>query len=200
MCSTAFMGAILKSKWWIGITVTLTAIGLVLGLIHISFPYRISEFQSRVDNASAIGGLFCSVAAIISASMSKRICGDLSRTTNISLSILRIVAIVGILLSLAVSIHSTGGASKKATLTSLKAIDNAITRYHEDTGVYPTDVEGLEILYNSQHSNWQGPYLSGRLPKDAWGNCFRYRLENEQPTLSSAGPDGIFNTADDIRN
>ena len=191
-----------KSSWCIGITVTLTAVGLILGIVHISFPYRISEFQSRIDAASAIGGLLCSLAAIVSASTTQRICGTPSHLTNIILIISRVIAVIGILLGLAVSMHSVGGASIRATRTSLIAIDDALTRYHDDTGVYPTNNQGLEMLFhNSQQSNWRGPYLmDGHIPKDAWGNDLRFRLENGKPILYSNGPDGVSDTADDIRN
>jgi hypothetical protein len=34
---------------------------------------------------------------------------------------------------------------------------------------------------------------------DAWGNRFHVRCDDEQIVVSSAGPDGVPNTADDIR-
>jgi hypothetical protein len=34
---------------------------------------------------------------------------------------------------------------------------------------------------------------------DAWGNRFRISCEDSEPTVTSAGPDGKANTADDIR-
>jgi general secretion pathway protein G len=34
---------------------------------------------------------------------------------------------------------------------------------------------------------------------DAWGNRFRVRCEGEQIVVQSAGPDGVANTADDLR-
>ncbi|HTA91963.1 MAG TPA: hypothetical protein VK745_20430 [Polyangiaceae bacterium] len=34
---------------------------------------------------------------------------------------------------------------------------------------------------------------------DAWGNRFHVRCDDDQIVVSSAGPDGVLNTADDIR-
>jgi hypothetical protein len=34
---------------------------------------------------------------------------------------------------------------------------------------------------------------------DAWGNRFRIRCEDDQIVVTSAGPDGTPNSADDIR-
>ncbi|HEX3777971.1 MAG TPA: hypothetical protein VHV51_26065 [Polyangiaceae bacterium] len=34
---------------------------------------------------------------------------------------------------------------------------------------------------------------------DAWGNRFRVHCEDDQVSVSSAGPDGVANTADDVR-
>ncbi|MEO6599049.1 MAG: hypothetical protein ABIQ16_04195 [Polyangiaceae bacterium] len=35
--------------------------------------------------------------------------------------------------------------------------------------------------------------------EDAWGNRFRIACEDSEPVVSSAGPDGKSNTADDVR-
>ena len=34
---------------------------------------------------------------------------------------------------------------------------------------------------------------------DAWGNRFRIRCEDEQVSVTSAGPDRVANNADDVR-
>jgi len=47
-----------------------------------------------------------------------------------------------------------------------------------------------------------GPGLSSyitRIPSDPWGRPYRYRLVDAFPVIESAGPDGAFGTADDLR-
>ena len=52
-------------------------------------------------------------------------------------------------------------------------------------------------------SNWQGPYLKGKLPKDPWGSSYRYEFPSRnndfgEPDIWSVGPDRKDNTDDDI--
>lgn len=57
------------------------------------------------------------------------------------------------------------------------------------------------------YPQWNGPYLSGfgsEWSKDAWGKTFRYSLLTDaygryvNAELRSSGPDGVFDTSDDI--
>ena len=66
--------------------------------------------------------------------------------------------------------------------------DSNITRKDEDGKVMTIDIDGkLEAAY---------------LITDAWGVPLRYRYDGEQvfPVIESAGPDGKFDTEDDICN
>ena len=68
-------------------------------------------------------------------------------------------------------------------------------------GRYPTGKQGLDALvHDPGRAHWQGPYLrDARMPRDAWGNEFRYRLLIDGTyDLRSSGPDEVFDTADDI--
>ena len=90
----------------------------------------------------------------------------------------------------------------------LRQVATALERYRLDVGHYPTEEEGgLEALttrpaYDDEklREQWCGPYVE-RNPLDTWGNALAYELvEGDRPAfaLSSAGPDGVFGTADDI--
>ena len=69
---------------------------------------------------------------------------------------------------------------------------------------------GLSYLVSKPtggYPHWNGPYLSGFGPewnKDAWGKTYRYSLAMDaygryvSAELRSAGPDGVFDTSDDI--
>lgn len=69
---------------------------------------------------------------------------------------------------------------------------------------------GLSYLVSKPvggYPNWRGPYLTGfgtDWDKDAWGKAFKYALTQDaygryvNAELRSAGPDGAFDTSDDI--
>ncbi|OGU16135.1 MAG: hypothetical protein A2076_05710 [Geobacteraceae bacterium GWC2_53_11] len=69
---------------------------------------------------------------------------------------------------------------------------------------------GLSYLVSKPvggYPNWSGPYLTGfgtDWNKDAWGKAFKYALTQDaygryvNAELRSAGPDGAFDTPDDI--
>lgn len=64
----------------------------------------------------------------------------------------------------------------------------------------PSTAQGLNALItNPGIANWQGPYLDPPLlATDAWGTPLRYRLMGKKMAVDSAGPDGQFDTTDDI--
>lgn len=89
--------------------------------------------------------------------------------------------------------------------------------YRLDVGGYPTTQQGLRALVeppeNPAKSGWHGPYISSELvpldawgnPLDPWGNKYKYEYDPtsdspHRPDIWSAGPDGDFGTADDIRS
>jgi general secretion pathway protein G len=89
--------------------------------------------------------------------------------------------------------------------TEIKNIETALDAFEIDTGNYPTQNEGLEILFNntSNIKEWHGPYINkNRL--DPWGNDYKYNHPGKHNPqghdVISAGPDGKFDTADDIFN
>ncbi|MCG3150417.1 MAG: hypothetical protein PCFJNLEI_03903 [Verrucomicrobiae bacterium] len=70
------------------------------------------------------------------------------------------------------------------------------------TGVPPSPAQGLDALISpSGMTNWQGPYLDPPVFRtDPWAHPYRYRLTGTNTLVDSAGPDGMFDTADDIRS
>ena len=189
-------------------TISLAAIGMTAGLIHISFPYRITSLLGRLDAVSAITGFFFSLAALVAGIISRSCCNK-ARSDARSYrpqfhltSASMVVAILGLFLSMTASMHSHGGASIPATRTSISAITVALDNYKSYVGAYPPEGSTLDALVtNSGVKGWAGPYLRGdHMPKDAWGNDFRYHLNNGVPLVISAGPDGKFGTADDLSN
>jgi general secretion pathway protein G len=86
----------------------------------------------------------------------------------------------------------------------------ALDLYELDNGRYPTTEQGLEALQSPpgippEPRNWQGPYVKGASAfLDPWEKPYKYaspgRHNPESYDLSSAGPDGSEDTADDINN
>ena len=80
-----------------------------------------------------------------------------------------------------------------------------LNTFEVDNGYLPKGQNGLEELMqpSSQAHNWHGPYLE-KMPEDPWNNHYLYQCPgNHNPSfydLSSAGPDGVPGTDDDITN
>lgn len=87
----------------------------------------------------------------------------------------------------------------------------AIDEFRGDMGTFPPSSEGgLELLFVPGKgvdggNSWRGPYLEERgLLRDAWGNEWHYEFpgihRQNSYDLSSAGPDGVHGTEDDLVN
>ena len=60
--------------------------------------------------------------------------------------------------------------------TLIELLGAALDQYRLDVGAYPTTAQSLEALNkNPGAPNWNGPYLKKALPKDPWGNAYKYR-------------------------
>ncbi|HZT43708.1 MAG TPA: MG2 domain-containing protein, partial [Chthonomonadaceae bacterium] len=81
-------------------------------------------------------------------------------------------------------------------MESHKKILNALSRYHQDTGDWLHAADSLTLLVEKG-------YLRDADLRDPWGHYFRSNLYGRTTyegyfTLSSAGPDGRWDTSDDI--
>lgn len=93
------------------------------------------------------------------------------------------------------------------SVSNINLLAEAIGRFHFHTGVYPTTEQGLDALTwieTGRIPGYNGPYIMNKtVPKDGWKHPFRYTGAGDDPsdplpTLVSAGPDGRFDTDDDI--
>ncbi len=87
--------------------------------------------------------------------------------------------------------------------SQISNLKTALETFETDNGRYPTTEEGLEALVirpPGAGGNWHKQM--DEIPLDQWGHAFRYRFPSmrgaESYDLDSAGPDGIFDTTDDI--
>ncbi|NLX54711.1 MAG: type II secretion system major pseudopilin GspG [Planctomycetaceae bacterium] len=124
------------------------------------------------------------------------------------MEVLLVLAILVILGALVMTNFSgiLAGGKVKAARAQLTAFEQAIDIYQLDIGSYPTTQQGLQALRVApadlpDPSKWTTPYLKKDIPPDPWGNPYYYELMSPtQYKISSAGPDGATNTADDIVN
>lgn len=99
---------------------------------------------------------------------------------------------------------------KRAMVGDRSMVQNGIRTHFGfagDFGELPAKLDDL-VVDDGTYTGWQGPYLAPgfdpvEFRKDAWGNPFSYTVtvaggRNVAATISSAGPDGIMGTSDDI--
>jgi general secretion pathway protein G len=91
------------------------------------------------------------------------------------------------------------------TKANLKILHNAVMHFSMDTGRFPTEEEGLQILVESMGDiDFYDPdgYLEQTaIPKDGWKNEFIYDPfpeSGKQFEIRSVGPDGDEGTEDDL--
>lgn len=82
-----------------------------------------------------------------------------------------------------------------AAHAQINSFMTALGTYKLDTGLYPTNEEGLQALrIKPQNVNqWQGPYLPQEIPMDPWGHPYSYKYPGEhgdEPDLICLGADG----------
>lgn len=106
----------------------------------------------------------------------------------------------------------TAGARGAAGQASASGFGGALAQFALDVGRLPTTSEGLSVLVQPPTGvkNWKGPYIvlgPGKVTDkpfiDPWGNEYKYTNTTQQganPTfeIRSAGPDGIYDNADDL--
>jgi general secretion pathway protein G len=97
-------------------------------------------------------------------------------------------------------------AKMEATRVSIEGLSQALKLYALDhDGEPPRTVDGLKVLMDpgAGDKTWKGPYLE-RPAVDAWKQPLHYRFPGQRNTrsydITSAGPDKILGTPDDIGN
>jgi general secretion pathway protein G len=87
----------------------------------------------------------------------------------------------------------------KATVAQISNLKAALETYEQDNGSYPDPADGLNALVSPPANAGAGWHKQmDAVPKDAWGNDFKYELNGTDYEITSAGPDGQMGTGDDI--
>jgi general secretion pathway protein G len=64
------------------------------------------------------------------------------------------------------------------TESRIDTISDGLNRYKNDVGHYPTNDQGLRVLYEKPSGvdgdKWNGPYRINRILRDQWGMDFNY--------------------------
>lgn len=98
-------------------------------------------------------------------------------------------------------------AKRRIARGDIESITMACKLFRLDYGRWPSNSEGLNaLLQNPGTTNWRGPYME-RPALDPWGRPYRYLFNpnadsksSAASSIASAGPDGRFGTADDVRD
>ena len=97
-----------------------------------------------------------------------------------------------------------GGPSRHSlTRQDLARLQLVLEAFRQDNGRYPTAEEGLAALSQRPAGleGWRGPYVARPSFLDPWGNPYEYAPaadESRLPVVTSAGPDGVAGTEDDV--
>ena len=140
--------------------------------------------------------------------------GYRGRRVRRAFTILELLIVIAILLAIGgIVLINVLGAQDRAdvgvTKVQMQALEDALMRFRADMKRYPSEEEGVIVLWSSnalddeeQMDAWGGPYLEKPVIEDQWGNEWVYRnpseLENMPYDLVSLGPDQEEGTDDDI--
>jgi len=112
------------------------------------------------------------------------------------IELLVVIIVLGLLVGLVgPRLFGRVGQSKQAAARAqIELLGAALDQYRLDVGAYPNSGQGLDALQRNPNSpNWSGPYLKKAVPKDPWGNQYKYRCcpgQNSEYDLWSEGGDG----------
>ena len=86
-----------------------------------------------------------------------------------------------------------GHSKTAAARAQIELLGAGLDQYRLDVGAYPNASQGLDALQrNPNVTNWNGPYLKKSVPKDPWGEPYKYRCcpgQNGEYDLWSEGAD-----------
>ena len=118
------------------------------------------------------------------------------------IEVLLVLVILVVLASLAVVAY--GPIQRKANINSAKTqaelLAQAIESYELQIGSYPSSQSGLTALRSppgdlADPSKWDGPYLQRDIPKDPWGQDYKYAFPGEHNPKGfdvwTVSPDGL---------
>lgn len=95
------------------------------------------------------------------------------------IEILVVIAMIALLASLVAPklFNKLGSAKIKTAKVQIQMVETALDAFRLDFGRYPTETEGISILWIKPQNQilWDGPYLPKPLKLDPWGNPYVYK-------------------------
>ena len=94
------------------------------------------------------------------------------------IELLVVIIVLGLLVGLVGPrlFQNVGKSKLAAAKAQIELFGAALDQYRLDVGAYPNASQGLEALQkNPNVPNWSGPYLKKAVPKDPWGEVYKYR-------------------------
>lgn len=85
--------------------------------------------------------------------------------------------------------------------SEISMLEDAVEIYRLEVCAQPSTLDDLRCppVNREVRPRWAGPYISCPIPKDPWGQAYRYqRLSKATFKITSAGGDGRWLTEDDI--
>jgi general secretion pathway protein G len=135
---------------------------------------------------------FCSRTIRATAPLRRRLFNQQGFTL---IELLVVIIVLGLLVGLVgPRLFGRVGQSKQATAKAqIELLGAGLDQYRLDVGAYPNTSQGVDALQkNPGVQNWNGPYLKKAVPKDPWGNPYKYRAPGQhgEYDLWSEGADG----------
>jgi len=98
--------------------------------------------------------------------------------------------------------HRSPRAPMKSALAQIGSFKTGLEMFKDDNGDFPRNLNAMIIKPTNASTNWHQYF--DKIPLDPWGRPYLYVYPGKHNTnsfdLSSAGPDRIPGTADDIVN
>jgi general secretion pathway protein G len=94
------------------------------------------------------------------------------------IELLVVIIVLGLLVGLVGPrlFQNVGKSKQAAAKAQIELFGAALDQYRLDVGAYPNASQGLEALQKNPNApNWNGPYLKKSVPKDPWGEPYKYR-------------------------
>jgi len=113
------------------------------------------------------------------------------------MEMLIVLVVIGLIAAVAIPqlMRMLGGAKHRAAQIQIETVAHAVDYYQMDVGTYPTQAEGLQVLWTAPPNvqGWNGPYVRREKQLvDPWGKPFLYSLPGKTNpyVITSLGADG----------
>ena len=121
-------------------------------------------------------------------------------TTQTGVTLIEMLVVVTIIALFAALVapklfKQADNARRTAARSQIEAFMTALSAYKLDTGVFPTQEQGLNALRLAPEgiNQWNGPYLPKDIPMDPWLHPYGYKYpgdHGDEPDIICLGADG----------